>query len=99
MRFFNKESNWTEKDFLDSKVYRLLCNVDTKMWIYPNSMTAEEKQKNPSYITCDGYLKDIPFKEAFKNMWGNLSESNKEEFKKLPNWNSEIFEEITGVKY
>jgi hypothetical protein len=69
------------------------------MWIYPNSMTAEEKKANPSYQTCDGYLKDIPFKEAFQNMWHNLSDSNKNEFMKLPNFDSGIFEEITGVKF
>ena len=99
MKFFNKESNWTEQDFLNSKVYRLLCNVDTKMWIYSENMTQEEKEKYPSHKTCGGYLKDILFKEAFQNQWHNLSEENKKEFKSLPNYDSSIFEEITGVKF
>jgi hypothetical protein len=98
MKFFNKDSDWTEEKFKESKVYNLLCNVNTKMWIYPNSMTEEEKQKYPSYKTCDGYLKDIPFKEAFQNQWHNWSEENRNAFKILPNFDAIIFEEITGVK-
>jgi hypothetical protein len=98
MDFFNKKSTWTEEKFLTSKVYGLLCEVNTKMWVYPNEMTAEEKKKYPSYETCDGYLKDIPFKQAFQNRWHNWSEENKNEFLKLPNFDSKIFELITGVK-
>ncbi len=84
--------------FFDSTAYSLLCQVDTKMWIYASEMTEEEKQKNPSYKTCGGYLKDIPFKEAFQNKWHNWSESNRQAFKDLPNFDAAIFEEITGVK-
>jgi hypothetical protein len=98
IKFFNKESKWTEQDFLDSRVYSLLCEVNTKIWIYPSEMTEEEKNANPSYKTCDGYLKDIPFKDAFQNKWHNWSEENKKEFTKLPNFDAKIFEEITGVK-
>jgi PPE-repeat protein len=98
MKFFDKDSDWTEEMFKNSKVYSLLCDVNTKMWIYPSGMTEEEKEKYPSYKTCDGYLKDIPFKEAFQNQWHNWSEENKNEFKKLPNFDAEIFELITGVK-
>jgi hypothetical protein len=98
MRFFNKESKWTHDDFVNSRVYSLLCQVDTKMWIFPGQMTEEEKKAHPSYKTCDGYLKDIPFKEAFQNKWHNWSEENKDEFLKLPNFDAKIFEEITGVK-
>jgi hypothetical protein len=95
---FNKPSSWTEEDFLNSRAYSLLCQVDTKMWIYSENMTPEEKEKNPSHKTCGGYLKDIPFKEAFQNQWHNWNESNRKAFKDLPNFDAAIFEEITGVK-
>jgi hypothetical protein len=96
--FFNKKSDWTEQKFLDSDAYRLLCQIDTKMWIYPSQMTDEEKKANPSYQTCDGYLKDIPFKEAFQNAWHNWSEKNRSAFTSLPNFDADIFFEITGVR-
>jgi hypothetical protein len=98
MKFFNKDSNWTEEMFKNSRAYNLLCYVDTKMWIYTENMTSEEKEKFPSHKTTGGYLKDIPFKEAFQNKWHNWSEENQNEFKKLPNFDAGIFEEITGVK-
>jgi hypothetical protein len=98
MEFFNKKSDWTEQMFLASKAYSLLCTLETKIWIYPSSMTEEEKKANPSWQTVDGYLKDIPFKEAFQNAWHNWSKANREAFTSLPNFDSEIFFEITGVK-
>ena len=98
MKFFNKDSKWTEQKFRDSKVFRLLCEIDTKMWIDSSYMTDEEKAKFPSHVTCGGYLKDIPYKEAFMNKWGNWSEDNRNEFKVLPNFDAAIFESITGVK-
>jgi hypothetical protein len=98
MDFFDKPSIWTEEDFKNSKAYTLLCQLETKLWIYPGSMTEEEKQKYPSYKTCDGYLKDIPFKEAFQNAWHNWTTENRKAFTSLPNFDAAIFEQITGVK-
>lgn len=88
----------TERDFKDSKAYNLLCDVNTKMWVYSSEMTLEEKGKYPSHATTGGYLKDIPFKEAFQNKWHNWSEENRSAFTSLPNFDAKIFEEITGVK-
>jgi hypothetical protein len=96
--FFNKKSDWTEEMFKESKAYSLLCQVDTKMWIYPGQMTDEEKQKHPSYKTCDGYLKDVPFKDAFQNQWHNWNSENRAAFTSLPNFDADIFFEITGVR-
>jgi hypothetical protein len=98
IKIFNKESNWTHQEFINSRVYQLLCQVDTKLLVYENAMTDEEKAKYPSYKTAEGYLKDIPFKEAFGNCWHNWNETNRAEFKNLPNFDAEIFESITGVK-
>lgn len=97
MKFFNKESEWTEDQFLKSRAYNLLCEINTKMWIYPSEMTDAEKEKHPSYKTCDGYLKDIPFKEAFQNAWHNWTNKNREAFTSLPNFDKDIFFQITGV--
>jgi PPE-repeat protein len=98
IKLFDKDSSWSEQDFIDSKAYSLLCQVDTKMWVYPSQMNDEEKKNNPSYQTCDGYLKDIPFKEAFQNAWHNWNAQNREAFTSLPNFDKDIFFLITGVK-
>jgi PPE-repeat protein len=98
IKIFNKDSEWTIKDFENSRAFNLLYNVNTKIWIESWQMTDEEKEKHPSHKTCEGYLRDIPFKEAFSNMWHNLNEEDKKAFTSLPNFDSEIFEQITSVK-
>ena len=95
---FNKKSPWTEQDFKNSRAYSLLCGVDTKIWVPTYAMSEEEKAAHPSHKTADGYLKDIPFKEAFQNRWHNWSAENREAFTSLPNFNWKIFTEITGVE-
>ena len=72
--------------------------VDTKLWVPASRMTEDEKAAHKGWKTADGYVKDIPFKEAFQNAWHNFSDANKQEFINLPNFDSIKFEHITGVK-
>jgi hypothetical protein len=96
---FNKPSKWTEKDFMKSKAYSLLANcVDTKLWVPASAMTDAEKAANRGWATAEGYIKDIPFKEAFQNAWHNFSAENKKAFTSLPNFSKKVFFDITGVK-
>jgi len=88
----------TESEFRNSRVFSLLCDVNTKMWIEPFQMSDIEKKNNPSWECVGGFLKDIPYKEDFQNAWGNWSEANRNQFLSLPNFDAEIFEQITGVK-
>jgi hypothetical protein len=96
---FDQPSKWTEKDFLNSCVYSLMRNyVDTKLWVPESAMTDAEKAVNKGWKAAEGYVKDIPFKEAFQNAWHNFTEANKKEFLNLPNFDPIKFEFITGVK-
>ena len=97
---FNKvDKAFSYKEFINSLAYSLLCNnVDTKLWVPFCQMTDEEKTAFPKSKTTDGYLKDIPFKEAFQNAWHNWNATNRSAFTSLPNFDAAIFEEITGVK-
>ena len=71
--------------------------LDFTFWIPTHMMSEEEKKANPKYETAEGYLKTIPLKEAWANMWGNLNDSDKKEFTKLPNFDKKVFLEITGI--
>jgi len=96
---FDQPSAWTEQDFLNSRVFRLMREyVDTKIWIPMSKMTDEEKSANKGWEAAEGYVKDIPFKEAFQNAWHNFTDANKREFISLPNFDAAKFEHITGVK-
>lgn len=86
------------KDWEQSRACKIMNNLDPNVWIWASEMNEKEKEDNPKYETTDGYLKTIPYKEAWANLWGNLSDDDKNVFTSLPNFSSEIFEDITGIK-
>lgn len=96
---FNKPSNWTYKDWLDSDARHILsdCHSDAPCWIWGGDMTDEEKEKHPEYLVDGGFLKHIE-KEAGKQMWWDgLSDREKDIVMQLPNFDKDIFKEITGI--
>ena len=60
-------------------------------------MTEEEKENNPTYTTTKGYLKTYTYQEAWANAWAEATEEDKQLLYALPNFNSEVFKEITGI--
>ena len=72
--------------------------METTAWIYEKNMSDEEKKEHPTYETTGGYLKVFTYKEAWENLWNNLTDDEKEEIKSIPNFDSEKFESITGIK-
>ena len=96
---FNKLSDWTLEDWFESDVRQILnWNFESSVWVYEENMTEEEKEKYPTYKTTGGYLKTFDFKEACKNMWDRLTNEEKNKvITGLPNFDSEIFKEITGI--
>lgn len=60
-------------------------------------MTDQEKKDNPNYSTLDGYLKTMSYKEAWAEYWNRASDDDKKFFTTLPNFDAQIFLEITGI--
>jgi len=71
---------------------------ENNWWIYSDNMTDEEKANHPEHETFGGYLKSIPYKDACALMWDNMTAEEKQAVTELPNFNSDVFEEITGIK-
>jgi len=63
------------------------------MWVNSLDMTSEEKEKNPSYKTTGGFLRDLR-----KTDYSTLTQEDKDFIKSLPNYNDEIFFQITGIR-
>ena len=61
-------------------------------------MTDEEKIYYPKAYVCGGYLKIFTYKESWRNAYDNASENDIKLLKALPNFDSDVFEEITGIK-
>jgi hypothetical protein len=72
--------------------------METTVWVYKNSMTDKEKEDNPTYKTTGGYLKVFTYKEAWRNLWNDLTDREKEEIKNIPNFDKDKFEQITGIE-
>ncbi len=66
-------------------------------WIDSTDMTNEEKEANPSYKTTGGYLKSYEYKEAFQNSYKRASKKDKELLLELPNFDADVFFEISGI--
>ena len=72
-------------------------NYENSWWIYSENMSAKEKAAHPEYETTGGYLKTVDFKTACKMMWDKLSDNEKSAVMQLPNFDADVFEEITGI--
>ena len=97
---FNKPSDWTHQDWLNSEARYLLNQIpkDVVEWIWSDDMTDEEKAVHPEHETTGGYLKVLDESECSQIWWDGLDNSQKEIIKSMPNFNESIFEEITGIK-
>ena len=96
---FNKPSDWTYRDWLNSDARYLLNQIPKNVvdWIWSDNMTDEEKEQHPEYEVVGGYLKILDESECGQLWWDSLSERYKNIIKAMPNFNDEIFKEITGI--
>ena len=97
---FNKPSDWTYSDWLNSDARYLLNQIPKNVveYIWSESMTDEEKAAHPEHETTGGYLKILDESDCGQLWWGSLSDCKKEIIRSLPNFDAVIFEEITGIK-
>ena len=74
------------------------CYFDLTVWVSHDTATDKEKEEHKKEIeTCGGYLKTLEYKEAWRIAWDKVDKDQHKELLKLPNWNNEVFKEITGI--
>lgn len=85
---------------MSSEARILLNQIERNVveWVYKEDMKEQEKKENPTYETTGGYLKVLDESECAQMWWDDLTESEKDIIRNLPNFDNEIFEEITGIK-
>ena len=96
LKFFDKPSNLTLEQWRKSKAYWLLSYIRPIEWIYSEDMTEIEKESHPDYETTGGYLKDNS--KCCAEWWEGLTKEEKKIIKGIPNFDSEKFYQITGIK-
>ncbi|MCC0642191.1 hypothetical protein [Clostridioides sp. ES-S-0049-03] len=100
IRMFNKETDLTYEDWMNSEARNILKrNSYLTKWINIENMSEEEMENNPEYLINHGYLKVFStFKEMYKDMWDSLTEEEKKIIMDIPNFDADIFKEITGIE-
>ena len=96
---FNKPSEWTYQDWLNSEARYLLNQIpgDVLEYIYLSDMTDEEKAEHPEAETTGGDLKILDNSECAVIWWRGLSDRQKAVITAIPNFDKEIFKQITGI--
>ena len=98
LRLFNKETDFTMQVFMETEWYAVLTSSSSEFnltrWRY---YTDEEKAKDERKRLIGGELITISYKEACANWWASLSDEDKAIIKTMPNFDADIFYEITGI--
>lgn len=99
IHLFNKPSEWTYRDWLNSDARYLLNQIpgDVLEYIWFRDMTDEEKAAHPKAETTGGYLKELDNSECAVIWWNDLSNNKRNIIKAIPNFDKAIFKEITGI--
>lgn len=97
IRIFNKPSGMSLQDFCKSKYWDAMCSAPFTLteWI---EYTAEEKTADPQKELIGGYLRTYTMEEAWANWWDELDDKKREIIKEIPNFDPEIFKDITGIE-
>ena len=94
VRMFNKMTNYKRKDIkIPSWCYFYLT-----VWVSHDTATEEEKTEHKVEIeNCGGFLKTINYKDAWRIAWNKASIEERKKLFDLPNWDNQVFKEITGI--
>ena len=99
MTMFNVPLDLDRDSILSLRGMRVLnWNFENAWWIYSQNMSDEEKELHPEHGTTGGYLKTVDFKTACKMMWAKLDDEDKAAVTSLPNFDKDVFKEITGIE-
>ena len=93
VRIFNKECDVKRED-LEFPDY---FYFDITEWIPEDAMTDEEKEEHDTYKATGGYLRSYDYQEAWRKSWENTTDEDRRKTLSLPNWDNELFKEISGI--
>ena len=94
VRMFNKPTKMRRNDVSFPGCFYF----DVVIWVPSDEMTDDEKEGHPEHETTGGYRKTRTLKEAWAEALKDLSDEDRKMILALPNYDPDIFEEITGVR-
>ena len=93
IRSFNKDTSLKRSDIEWPRMSR----YQLEHWVSFDNMSDDERTKHPKAESIGGYLKTRTYEEMWADGWAKDSDENKLRFFNLPNFDLEIFKEITGI--
>ena len=87
---FNIQTDWTLKEFCQSKYWDAICSSD-----FP--LTEWKCKEETSENGVDGELVVNTYEEACRRWWEGMNKKNKEIIKSMPNFDIDVFCDITGI--
>ena len=101
INMFDAPSEWTIQDWLRSDAREILSRLPYThtTFVRSSDMSEEEKENHPEYKTIGGYLKTIMATADNKQAWwDNLTVTEKNIIKALPNFDEVKFCECIGIE-
>lgn len=97
IHIFNIPTDMTMREFLKSRFYKAISSSAFKLteWV---EYSAEEKAQDETKRLIGGYLKTYSYQEACQNWWANMTDENKAIICSMPNFDANVFKEITGIE-
>ena len=94
VRIFGKETD-VKKEDIDFPGW---LYFGLTQWVSHDTATDKEKKEHKNEIEISGgFLKTLTYKEAFRLAWRKAEFSERKKLFSLPNWNNEIFMQISGI--
>lgn len=94
VRMFNKDTRLKRYEIKIPS----FCYFGLTVWVSHDTATDEEKEEHKKEIeTCGGFLKTLSYKEAWRLAWDKASKEEHLKMLELPNWDNEVFKEISGI--
>lgn len=94
VRIFNKSTK-TKRENIN---FPSFLYFDLTLWVSRDTATEEEKKAHKNeFEIAGGFIKTLTYKEAFKRAWDKAPKEEHKKLLALPNWNNEIFKEISGI--
>lgn len=88
----------TELDFGDIIFPNYFYKVSPLRFISANTATYEQQKEHKKDIeTCGGYYEKVEYKEAWRIAWNAASDEDRRKTLSLPNFNADVFFEISGI--
>lgn len=95
IRIFDKKSNWTMKDWRDSKAYVVMLDCPGYNYYEYDTDQKDNTDKKIPKVPVLRKLEDLNIRQKW---WDELSEEDKNAVKSLPNFDTDKFYLCTGIR-